>query len=48
MTKQANLFPDRPAWRNVKQFLIENGTDSASNRLPSPDKITSPRETDFY
>jgi len=42
MTKVTNLFPDRPSWRDAKQFFNENGSDTPQNRMPSPDKITTP------
>lgn len=45
--KITNLFPDKPAWLTAKHYFQDNGSESPANRLPSPDKITTPPRGSF-
>jgi len=40
---QTNLFPDNPSWKSAEEYFTKNGTESKLDRVPSPDKITTPR-----
>lgn len=42
-----NQVKEHPAWDSAKDFFIHNGTETPTNRTPSPDKITTPKKGNF-